>query len=261
MAIWRARVCKHVFGGTLNTNTATTRLLPGTATQQIQPPMQGSDAIMAPTTPSAPNSGSGPTSAKKPTSTTARKPAASRAKPATKRATPATKRTTASRASRKPSDRLATETTTAKRTSTTAGNARAKAARATKTEVKSGVKLVGTYAERAVLVPVGAALAAREAIGDLIDTYSSSKKAEAQLKRFERRGVNARTKLEKEATKARKRVEHELSKRRTEVEKAVTRFDRRRHDVEKRVTGTVRQAADTGQGIVNTARDTVDSII
>jgi hypothetical protein len=220
---------------------------------------------MAPTAPSAPSSSSSSSSAEKPSATatkTPRKPRAPRAKAAAKPAS----------ASRKPSQRVAAEKTTAKSNATRAGNARARAAKATKAEVKSGVRLVETYAERAVLVPVGAALAAREAIGDLIDTYSSSKKAEAQLKRFERRGVTARTKLEKEATKARKRVEHELSKRKTDVEKAASRFDRRRHDVEKRVTGkvgdvtaklddSVRQAADAGQGIVNTARDRVDSLI
>ncbi|HEY5197884.1 MAG TPA: hypothetical protein VIJ51_12745 [Solirubrobacteraceae bacterium] len=222
---------------------------------------------MAPTTPSAPSSGSSSTSAKKPSTTTrssAAKPRTPRAKPRTPRATPA--------ASREPSKRVARETTTAKSNATRAGNARAKAAKATKTELKSSVKLVETYAERAVLVPVGAALAAREAIGDLIGTYSSPKKAEAQLKRFEHRGVKARTKVEREATKARKRVEDALHKRRTDVEKAVSKFDRRRHAVEKRVTDqvgdvtakiddTVRQAADAGQGIVDKARETVDSII
>ncbi len=166
--------------------------------------------------------------------------------------------------------------TTAKRTSTIAGNARAKAAKATKTEIKTGVKLVETYAERAVLVPVGAALAAREAIaqtvGDLIETVSSTKKTEAQLKRFEKRGLTARNQVEREAVKARKRVEHAFAKRRTDVEKAVSKFDRRRSDVEKRVAGqvndvsakidgTVRQAVDAGAGIVNKARETVDSII
>jgi hypothetical protein len=218
---------------------------------------------MAPTTPSAPGSGSSSTSAKKPTSTAAKTP---RAKAAPRRTA----------ASRRPSNRVAGETTTAKRNATVAGNARAKAAKATKAEVKSGVKLAETYVERAVLVPVGAALAAREMIaqtvGDLLDTYGSTKKTEAQLKRFEKRGVTARNQLEKEATKARKRVEHALHKRRTDVEKAVSKFDRRRQHVEKLVTDqvggvsskvddTVRQAADAGQGIVSKARDTVGSII
>jgi hypothetical protein len=229
---------------------------------------------MSPTTPSAPDSGSGSTSAEKTPSTTAKSTSAKPTATKTPRAKPAAKR--ASTASRKPSDRIATETTTAKRTSTAAGNARAKAAKATKTEVKTGVKLVETYAERAVLVPVGAALAAREMIaqtvGELIDTYGSTKKTEAQLKRFERRGVTARNQLEREAKKARKRVEDALHKRRTDVEKAVSHFDRRRHDVERRVTDqvgdvtakiddTIRQAADAGVGLVDKARDAVDSIV
>jgi hypothetical protein len=122
-----------------------------------------------------------------PSSAAPRKPAATTRKPATTRSTPASSRSTAQRSS--------AQATTAKRNATVASNARTRAARATATEAKSSAKLVGAYAERAVHVPVGAALTARdkvvELVADMLDTYSTRKKTEAQLKRFERRGEKA----------------------------------------------------------------------
>src|SRR5207244_3608182 len=55
------------------------------------------------------------------------------------------------------------------------------------------VSAFGDYAERAVLIPVGATLIARDrvvsGVTDTISLYSSSAKTQAQLRRFERRGV------------------------------------------------------------------------
>jgi hypothetical protein len=83
----------------------------------------------------------------------------------------------------------------------------------------------GDYAERAVLIPVGAALIARDrvvsTVSDTISSYSSPTKAQAQLRRFERRGVTARNRLEREVRKARVRFERELRQRRREIEKTV----------------------------------------
>ncbi len=80
----------------------------------------------------------------------------------------------------------------------------------------------GDYAERAVLIPVGAALIARErvvtTVSDTISSYSSTTKAQAQLRRFERRGVTARKRLEREVRKARVRVERDLRQRRRRIE-------------------------------------------
>src|ERR1700694_1471861 len=60
----------------------------------------------------------------------------------------------------------------------------------------------GDYAERAVLIPVGAALTARDrvisSVNGTIATYSTPSKAQAQLRRFERRGATARNRLERE---------------------------------------------------------------
>ena len=126
-------------------------------------------------------------STQSPSSAAPRKPAATTRKPATARSTPASSRATRSTAQR--------SSTQAKRNATVAGNARSRAVRATATEAKSSAKAVGAYAERAVHVPVGAVLTARdkvvELVSDMLATYSTRKKTEAQLKRFERRGEKA----------------------------------------------------------------------
>ena len=154
-----------------------------------------------------------------------------------------TARTAASRrASAKPRARKATRS---KRTKAT----RAKAARASAaTTVGSGVPVAryrtttsfGDYAERAVLIPVGAALTARDrvlsSVNEAISSYSSPTRAQAQLRRFERRGATARKRLEREVRKARVRVERELRQRRREIEKTVSDLEDRRDTVAKNGT-------------------------
>jgi predicted nucleic acid-binding Zn-ribbon protein len=93
------------------------------------------------------------------------------------------------------------------------------------------------YAERAVLIPVGAALIARDRVVDTvsetISTYSSTSKTQAQLKKFERRGATARNRLEREVRKARVRVERELRQRRRVIESTVSDIDDRREAIAK----------------------------
>jgi hypothetical protein len=95
----------------------------------------------------------------------------------------------------------------------------------------------GDYAERAVLIPVGVALTARDrvlsSVTDTISTYSSSTKAQAQLRRFERRGATARNRLERQVRKARVRVERQVRQRRRELERTVGDFEDRRETVAK----------------------------
>jgi hypothetical protein len=106
------------------------------------------------------------------------------------------------------------------------------------------VDVFGDYTERAVLIPVGAALIARDrvvsTVNDAISSYGSTSKAQAQLRRFERRGNTARNRLEREVRKARVRFERELRQRRGElektVEKTVSSLDERRDVVAKNVT-------------------------
>ena len=97
--------------------------------------------------------------------------------------------------------------------------------RQTQTATKETAGVFGDYAERAVLIPVGAALIARDrvvtSVSDTVSTYSSTSKAQAQLRRFERRGITARNRLEREVRKARVRVERELRQRRRTIESTV----------------------------------------
>ncbi|HEV2980015.1 MAG TPA: hypothetical protein VGX51_01180 [Solirubrobacteraceae bacterium] len=96
---------------------------------------------------------------------------------------------------------------------------------------------LGDYAERAVLIPVGAALTARDrvvsSVNGAISVYSTPSKAQAQLRRFERRGATARNRLEREVRKARVRVERQLRQRRRVLERTVGELEDRRDTVAK----------------------------
>ena len=70
-------------------------------------------------------------------------------------------------------------------------------------------------------------------VTDTFSTYSSSTKTQAQLRRFERRGVTARKRLEREVRKARVRVERELRQRRRELNKTVSDIEGRRETIAK----------------------------
>jgi len=133
-------------------------------------------------------------------------------------------RATAARTS--PSKAKATTKAKAARTRTVhQAQATAKDARRTVKSAEHATRdtaeVFGEYAERAVLIPVGAALMAREkvvsTVTDTVSIYSSTSKTQAQLRRFERRGVTARNRLEREVRKARVRVERELRQRRKNI--------------------------------------------
>jgi hypothetical protein len=129
--------------------------------------------------------------------------------------------------------------TRAKAARTRATHQAGSAVRQTQTASRETADVFGDYAERALLIPVGAALVARDnvvsTVSDTISTYSSSSKAQAQLRRFERRGATARNRLEREVRKARVRFERELRQRRRVIEKSVNDFDSRRETVAKQV--------------------------
>jgi hypothetical protein len=111
--------------------------------------------------------------------------------------------------------------------------------RQAQTTSKDTAEVVSDYAERAVLIPVGAALIARDrvvsSVSDTISTYSSTSKTNAQLRRFERRGATARNRLEREVRKARVRVERDLRQRRRVIENTVSDLETRRDDIATRV--------------------------
>ena len=111
--------------------------------------------------------------------------------------------------------------------------------RQAETSTRESAGVFGDYAERAVLIPVGAALIARDrvlaSVNDTISSYGSTSKAQAQLRRFERRGVTARNRVEREVRKTRVRVERELRQRRREIERTVSDLEDRRDAVAKNV--------------------------
>jgi hypothetical protein len=108
---------------------------------------------------------------------------------------------------------------------------------ATRLTVADRSNVLGDYAERAVLIPVGAALTARDrvvsSVNGAISVYSTPSKAQAQLRRFERRGATARNRLEREVRKARVRVERQLRQRRRVIERTVGELEDRRDTVAK----------------------------
>ncbi|MHB1538218.1 MAG: hypothetical protein ACYCUM_02745 [Solirubrobacteraceae bacterium] len=111
----------------------------------------------------------------------------------------------------------------------------------------AGVQTLGAYAERAVLVPVGAVLIARdrivEGVGSVVSDYGSASAAQGQLHRFERRGNSARSKLEREARRTRVRIERELRRRKRGLDKAVGRAETQREAVTKSIVSQVDQTS------------------
>ena len=101
------------------------------------------------------------------------------------------------------------------------------------TKARNGaVEIAKQTAERAVDVPVGAALTYRDRVVETVDSLSTSTKREKELKglrtqvtrelnKFERRGGQARRKAVQRVRTTRNRVEREAKSRRREVEKAV----------------------------------------
>jgi hypothetical protein len=143
--------------------------------------------------------------------------------------------------------------TTAKSTRTTA-NSKPKTATAPKSDtaqVKEGVtkartgavSIAFTAAERAVDVPVGAALTIRDRVEDAIEPWTTETTRDKELKslrtqvtrelnKFERRGGQARRRASQRVRSTRTKVEREVKSRRREVEKAVKE---NRREVEKAV--------------------------
>ena len=132
---------------------------------------------------------------------------------------------TRAKAAAKPAAAKARRTSQAKRHQAKAAQAKTTSARTThkasspfeqaQTATRDTAGAVGEYAERAVLIPVGAALIARErvasSVSDTISIYSSSSKTQAQLRKFERRGTTARNRLEREVRAVRKDFEKQSS--------------------------------------------------
>jgi hypothetical protein len=129
----------------------------------------------------------------------------------------------------------ATQGTTQARTATTRRSTtrRTTSGRATttSTQPKTRVEAAQVLAERAVLVPVGAGLLARDnlvsTVKGLATKYRTRAGVERELKRYERRGASARNRFERQVRRTRTKFERELRQRRTSVERSVKQNRRR----------------------------------
>src|SRR5918996_4641124 len=121
----------------------------------------------------------------------------------------------------------------------------ARKAAATRVEAeRNALQAVQAQAERAVLIPVGAALVARDSVLDAAKPYTESRESaerefeklqrrvNTNLRKFERRGTTARNRAVREAKRTRTRIERELRQRRN---KAVRTVKGVRRDAERQV--------------------------
>jgi hypothetical protein len=173
--------------------------------------------------------------------------------PGTQKPASTTRRTT----KRKPA-------TAGSRTTRTAVSTR-RTSRTTSTQPKTRVEHAQVLAERAVLVPVGASLLARD---NLVSTvkgfatrYGTLNSFEREIKRYERRGATARNRFERQVRRARTRVEREMRQRRSLVERTMRQNRRRlnreltsvRRDLEKQsgaVSARVERLVSDAQGLL-----------
>ncbi|HEU4978669.1 MAG TPA: hypothetical protein VFT42_07235 [Solirubrobacteraceae bacterium] len=191
----------------------------------------------------------------------------------TTRKTNATKRSTAGKKA------AATRRTNAARrnTRTTARSAQRSTTRAAKAaapsrssvqQAKTPVEVVQVYAEKAVVIPVGAALVARDnlvaTVEDLRGRYSTRDKAqrtiESDLKKFERRGVRARKNVEREVKKARTRLERTLRQNRRRAERQVTSYRKDARLASARFENVVQTGVAAGAGAAQKVSERVSSI-
>jgi|SRR5579884_552028 len=109
--------------------------------------------------------------------------------------------------------------------------------RTTSTQPKNAAEQVQLYAERAVLVPVGASLVARDnlvaTVTGLVGKYRTRSGLEREIKRYERRGATARNRFERQVRRTRTRVERQMRQRRSVIERTL-RQNRRRFEREVR---------------------------
>jgi len=201
-----------------------------------------------------------------PTATKTPKASKPRAKAAAKRASAKTATARTSRAGTRGTTKA--KASHAKGARTRAAHQAESTLRQTQTATKETAGVFGDYAERAVLIPVGAALIARDrvvtGVSDTVSNYSSTTKAQAQLRRFERRGITARKRLEREVRKARVRVERELRQRRRVIETAVSDLDDRRETFTKNgsdIANRVPELANRVPELVDRVQERVLSLV
>jgi hypothetical protein len=130
---------------------------------------------------------------------------------------------------------------------------------------ESALEALATQAERAVLVPLGATLIARDNVVETVKPYvkrtTAQREVTKNLKRYERRGTTARNKLERQVKRTRTQLERSLRQRRNKVESVVKRSSRNIENTVKVASRDVRagefqRAAERVQtGVAKTADD------
>jgi hypothetical protein len=132
------------------------------------------------------------------------------------------------------------------------------------TRPASRVAQAGQLAERAVLIPVGAALEARDRVADLVATTRSRSALERRLSHFERRGGRARAQVEREVRKTRTRVERRARSARRDLDRQ--RVQARRslgsnvESLSTRVETVVQNGVNVGIKLVNGAQDRISRV-
>jgi hypothetical protein len=125
-----------------------------------------------------------------------------------------------------------TSTKTQAKSTTTQAKSTTTQAKSTTTTSNGAVATVRQTAERAVDVPVGAALTVRERVNEVVQPWTKSETRGKELKdlrvqvtrelsKFERRGGQARRKATQRAHRTRNRVEREVIQRRRAIENGV----------------------------------------
>jgi hypothetical protein len=137
----------------------------------------------------------------------------------------------------------------------------ASSAATSSTRPASRVAQAGQLAERAVLIPVGAALEARDRVADLVATTRSRSALERRLTHFERRGGRARAQLEREVRRTRTRVERRARSARRDLERQRTQARRSLNanveSLSTRVETVVQNGVNVGIKLVNGAQDRI----
>ena len=179
--------------------------------------------------------------------------------------------TPASTAPRRTKQPAARRTSTRRPASSSRGTrtTRTTAAKPAAPPTRSTAARVGNYAERAVLIPVGAALIARdrvvESVGEAISSYSTPSKAQSQLRKFERRGSTARNRLEREVRKTRTRLEREVRQRRRALEtrgNSVTKsITKQVEETQAQIESAVRTRLEEGADLAGRIQERISKVV
>ena len=122
------------------------------------------------------------------------------------------------------------------------------------------LQVVQAQAERAVLIPVGAALVARDAVVEVVTPYTAGresaerelnklgKSVSTSLRKYERRGNTARNRALREVKRTRTRFERQLRQRRNSATRTVKQNSR---GLEKQVRTARREVQGQAEGLAN----------